>query len=260
MMFFDSELFGKVPSPESIEDLLALVKSHAPNRRNVYFWRGQSDIQWPIHSAAYRRLKITNKEVTEQIMQSYEKSLLEHATHQGYRYDNNRELKDLELLAKLQHHGAATRLLDCSRNLLIGLWFACTSEQEKNGLLFGFHSNFVGGYENELEVRSYADVCNELESYDHPFVWQPPVVSKRIASQSAQFLYSGVTNKPSGSVAISNNIDSYIAINITPSFKKLAFKELAETFDIRHLTLFPDLDGFGYVHSFRFGQFQHNRW
>ena len=37
MMFFDSELFGKVPSPESIEDLLALVKSHAPNRRNVYF-------------------------------------------------------------------------------------------------------------------------------------------------------------------------------------------------------------------------------
>ena len=260
MMFFDSELFGKVPSPESIEDLLALVKSHAPNRRNVYFWRGQSDIQWPIHSAAYRRLKITNKEVTEQIMQSYEKSLLEHATHQGYRYDNNRELKDLELLAKLQHHGAATRLLDCSRNLLIGLWFACTSEQEKNGLLFGFHSDFVGGYENELEIRSYTDVCSELEGYDHPFVWQPPVVSTRIASQSAQFLYSGITDKPSGSVAISSNIGSYIAINITPSFKKLAFKELAETFDIRHLTLFPDLDGFGYVHSFRFGQFQHNRW
>lgn len=258
--FSDSELFGKLPSPESIEDLLLLVKNHALERRNVYFWRGQSDIQWPIHSSAYRRLKITGKEVTEQDMQHYEESLLEHATHQGYRYEGARELTDFELLAKLQHHGAATRLIDCSRNLLVGLWFACISEPHSNGLLFGYHSDFVGGNENKTESRDYLDVCKRLNTHNNSIVWQPPVVSKRIASQNAQFLFSLVVDNPIGSLVINNDPSSYIAINISPAFKRLAVKELEETFDIRHLTLFPDIDGFGYVHSFRFGQFQHHRW
>ena len=260
MVFVDSKIFGKIASPESIEDLLLLVKNHAPNRRNVYFWRGQGSIDWAIHSSAYRRLKLDSDKVTERDMESYEESLLEHATHQGYRYDSGKYLNDFELLAKLQHHGAATRLVDCSRNLLVGLWFACNSEPESNGLLFGYHSDFVGGNENQSESRNYLDICKKLDVHKNCIVWQPPVVSKRIASQSAQFLFSLVAHDPIGSLVINRDLDSYIAINITPSFKKKAIIELSETFDIRYLTLFPDLDGFGYVHSFRFSQFQHNRW
>ena len=260
MVFFDSKLFGKIPSPESIEDLLGLVKDHSPERRNVYFWRGQSSIDWPIHSSAYRRLRLDSDKVTEKDMKNYEKSLLDHATHQGYRYDSGRYLNDFELLAKLQHHGAATRLVDCSRNLLVGLWFACISEPESDGLLFGYHSDFVGGDENKPESRNYLDVCNRMDIHRNCIVWQPPVVSKRIASQNAQFLFSIVVDNPIGSLVISKKPDSYIAINITPSLKKKALVDLSETFDIRHLTLFPDIDGFGHVHSFRFGRFEHNRW
>ena len=104
------------------------------------------------------------------------------------------------------------------------------------------------------------DVCNRMDIHRNCIVWQPPVVSKRIASQNAQFLFSLVVDNPIGSLVISKKPDSYIAINITPSLKKKALVDLSETFDIRHLTLFPDIDGFGHVHSFRFGRFEHNRW
>lgn len=260
MNFVNSKLFGRIPSPESIEELLTLVKRHTPEERNVYFWRGQSNIQWAIHSSAYRRLQRTMSEVTEWQMQYYEKHLLAHATHQGYRYDNNRNLTDLELLAKLQHHGAATRLIDFSRNILVGLWFACSSEPENAGLLFGFHSHFVGGSENRTGVEDYVEVFKDIESSHNPIVWHPPVVSKRIASQSAQFLYSQVDKNSIGSLALGNSLNPYIAINLSSSFKKLALKDLSETFDIHYLTLFPDIDGFGYASSFRFDRYQNERW
>lgn len=260
MNFVDDPLFGKISSPESIEELLLLVKRQTPRRRNVYFWRGQSDIQWPIHSSAYRRLKRTETKITESHMQRYEQHLLQHATHQGYRYVDGRYLTDMELLAKLQHHGAATRLIDFSRNILIGLWFACSAEPEKSGILFGFHSHFVGGGENKIELGDYSEVLEGIENFDHPIVWHPPVVSKRIASQSAQFLYSKVVENNFGSLALGNDADSYVSINISPTFKKQALKGLSEIFDIRYITLFPDIDGFGYSNSFRFKKFENERW
>ena len=36
-----------------------------------------------------------------------------------------RQLSDLEILAELQHFGAATCLIDFSRSALVALWFAC---------------------------------------------------------------------------------------------------------------------------------------
>ncbi|EOC1425195.1 FRG domain-containing protein [Cronobacter dublinensis] len=44
-------------------------------------------------------------------------------------------------MAKLQHHGAATRLMDFPRSLLVALWFACFSEPNETGLLLGIHTN-----------------------------------------------------------------------------------------------------------------------
>lgn len=63
-----------------------------------------------------------------------------------------RKLTDFELLAKLQHHGAATRLIDVSRNMLVALWFTCSSEPEKTGLLFGLAAGVIIGLEGLMEV------------------------------------------------------------------------------------------------------------
>src|SRR5690554_2435001 len=48
------------------------AREHSVDRRNVHLWREQSNIAWPIHSSAYRRLIRTNQVVNESSMQYYE--------------------------------------------------------------------------------------------------------------------------------------------------------------------------------------------
>ncbi|MEG3133068.1 FRG domain-containing protein [Rouxiella sp. T17] len=91
-------------------------------------------------------------------MRDYERELLPIACHQGYGYENGRKLSDFKLLAKLQHHGAATRLIDVSRNMLVALWFECRSKTDQTGILLGWHSNTILGLEGRPEER----VCNEI--------------------------------------------------------------------------------------------------
>jgi hypothetical protein len=46
---------------------------------------------------------------------------------------NKEKLSNLELLLELQHYGAATGLVDFSRDFLIALWFAAHDNKGKNG-------------------------------------------------------------------------------------------------------------------------------
>lgn len=263
MEYKNTTLFGRVPAPQKFSEILDLTSGHANRRRNVYMWRGQEDISWPIHSAAYRRLSgVGGGSVSENLMVNYEKGLLKRAAHQGYTIENGRSLSDFEVLAKLQHHGAATRLVDFSRNILVALWFACKSEFAKDGLLLGIHTDTLGGYEGETEDRSYAEIFGDkvLTRIKNPQTWQPPVVSKRIAAQGAQFLYSLVSTETMGSLSFEKHQDAYIAIALTPEFKKKMLTLLEGTFDIRIMTLFPDLDGFCQSESVLFDRSSNYRW
>jgi hypothetical protein len=53
--------------------------------------------------------------------QDYHETLINDA--KSYHY-HKEKLSDLELLLELQHYGAATGLVDFSRDFLIALWFA----------------------------------------------------------------------------------------------------------------------------------------
>ena len=260
MEYEETELFGEVTLPKTINEIINLISIHAKTKRNLYLWRGQGNIDWRIDSSAYRRLNKNADTITEDEMQSYEKHLLSHATHSGYRFENGRVLSDFELLAKLQHHGAATRLVDCSRNVLVALWFTCASEKNKIGLLFGIHSDSLGGMENKTEDRTCNEIFEHLAEYNHPQVWHPPVVTTRIAAQNAQFLYSKVSTNEMGSLSIDPDPETFIAIGILPELKSKLLEELSNTFDIRYLTLFPDIDGFGYANSVHFYKFESERW
>ena len=57
MKVFASKIYGDIPEPSSFEELIELTLDPAP--AEYWFarmWRGQADIDWPLHSTAYRRL------------------------------------------------------------------------------------------------------------------------------------------------------------------------------------------------------------
>nr|WP_241737573.1 FRG domain-containing protein [Neptunicella marina] len=219
-------------------------------------WRGQGDINWPVHSSGYRRC-IPNSDLE---LASYEKRLLDEATHQGYRFVNGRELPDFELLARLQHHGAATRLVDASRNALVALWFCCNSEPNKTGALIGIHTHHLCGYEGQLEIRPYREIIEDLKENENLYTWEPPAVTKRIASQNSQFLYSKVIHEKTGNLVLPKEEDVTIVISIRPKLKEECLTILQEAFDIRQLTLFPDIDGFCASNSVNKAKYYNNRW
>jgi hypothetical protein len=248
MKFFNSEIFGEMYQPDNFLELMEIVTSLSKmSGNNLMLWRGQGDIEWPIHSGAYRRLFNSRKydwDPLEAFMISYEEDLLKQARHRGYGVNDGIQLGDVELLAKLQHHGAATRLVDFSKNVLVALWFCVDSLPNKQGHLLGVHNFKLGGIEGVLEFHNYNEMVYDLEEYNHPVFIESPVVSKRIAAQHGGFLISCVTDEKTGSLKLPTDSGATMRIAISPELKAETRKILIQHFDIRNETLFPDLDGF----------------
>lgn len=121
-------------------------------------------------------------------------------------------LTDFDILAKMQHYGLPTRLLDFSINPLVALYFACESKMSKNGRVL-CHNTFL---QNDSEVyiseictaairkkfdeNCFVDeyLCNEkltLQNYlartylyGETTVVQPKYWNQRIANQSGVFM------------------------------------------------------------------------
>ena len=109
----------------------------------AYAFRGQADAAWKVESAAFRRLEESGGGTPDkkQIITYLQRDILEPARMNGYGSQNGQRLSDLELLAELQHHGAATCLIDFTREFLIAMWFACQihkdeSDKETDGKIF----------------------------------------------------------------------------------------------------------------------------
>jgi len=243
--------YGKLKQPANFNDLMAdVISPSGKYNQRVWMWRGQSNINWPTDSSAYRRLNIsTNYQQKDKnkALISYEKNLLEQATHKGFRHENGRILTDFELLTKLQHHGAATRLVDFTRSFLIGLWFACNGNVKLAGLLISFDTNFIGGYEKEPEIRPYKEIVEELED-EYPTTWEPTAVSQRVAVQHSQFIYSRVSNDKKGSLIFPEK-GAYRLYKIPSKLKMECLAILRDVFDIDKVIMFPDLDGFAQSNS-----------
>lgn len=265
MKKYTSKIYGEINSPDSFKELLELLlqpdtDSYVP----VMYWRGQSNIDWTIDSSSYRRLLNTKfykgRKLEETDFIEYETSLLEQATHKGHRFQDGRKLTDFELLAKLQHHGSATRFVDFSRNLLVGLWFCVAGNLDKYGLLLGVHTSYIHGHENTLANDKYSDLIKKLKGNNSPTTWEPPVVSSRMAAQHAQFLFSEYSDNIYGSLKLPEKDESKLFVAISPQLKKESKIILESTFDLRTLTLFPDIDGFGMSNSHSVSRWDMDRW
>ena len=117
-------------------------------------YRGLADSGWEVSASIYGRLKENGiKTVHYGIFREMTKRLLARARAEGHDIENHRKLSDLELLAKLQHHTAATCLIDFTSNPLVALWFSCQAPMGKSGKVIAFDG-------------SNTDLCREIQAKD----------------------------------------------------------------------------------------------
>ena len=118
-------------SIKSVEEFHAWTKLL---KGGLLVYRGMADADWEVSASAYRRIESSSEAPPPPpVFQNYMKQLLGNAGLRGFRERQGRSYSDLELLAELQHNGAATCLIDFTTNALVALWFACGGNSKRDG-------------------------------------------------------------------------------------------------------------------------------
>ncbi len=228
----------------------------------TYAYRGQANAGWPLKSAAYRRFENNSEEEpTRDDFIEYHEEILESARMDGHGVVDGRDLRDLELLAKLQHLRTATCLIDFSRNFLVALWFACLPHKGKdgtytNGKVFVVNTNdpvtFLSLEQQDLKKNIQKVLTFKTREQDESSTgrnetsmrkplywhWSPHGLNERILKQDSLFIF--------GPPKIEDTLLQ--SIKIRQEDKTSLLQEL-ETLGITRRSLFKDLSGYAESHG-----------
>ncbi len=117
----------------SLEEFTERISNETQNKKGGFLYRGQCNAEWKVESGAYRRLENKKQEnvPTQNKILNYIEDIINKAKQ--YPQDIKTEASDLQILGKLQHHHAATNLIDFTTNALVALYFACEEHKDKTG-------------------------------------------------------------------------------------------------------------------------------
>lgn len=197
---------------ESEEENNRRTKANSKTESDAWFFRGQKDTRFAFTSTLYRRLldansdKLSNKRPKdhENPMLEAELRLLSNARKLGI----GRGLTALETLTLLQHHGSPTRLIDITSDWKVALFFACESDNDRDGRMFlikintGRWSEFPKD-ESAAERRAHPIWQNYPDKFHYKRLWRNdwlsgtwpillPFSDPRMISQRGFFLVGGV--------------------------------------------------------------------
>lgn len=201
----------------------------------LLLYRGLANSDWEVESSAYRRIKESQGASPPPIVfQNYIAQLLESAGLQGFRERQDRRLSDLELMAELQHYGAATCLIDFTTNALIALWFACEEKSDRAGKVVALATDDPEkfseiGYE-DLNHKTIKEFLNMGKLWK----WSPSSLNNRIVAQQSVFVFG------------EGNIGEkyYEEIEIDAGSKQSIKEALEKLYGIKEQQLFNDFAGF----------------
>ena len=198
-------------------------------------YRGLGDSTWKVEeSAAYRRVKNSRKgDALDLAVHEYINRLLSEASSAGFRDTEGKKLSDLELLAKLQHHGAATCLIDFTANALIALWFACREKPYESGKVVAMET----GNPEHFSIIEYQDLLDKRigEFLEENKLWKykPSNLDSRFIAQQSVFVFGQWTVE-----------ERFHEVIIDKNRKQKIRAELKKKFAITEEYLFGDFAGF----------------
>ena len=156
-----------------------------------WLWRGQANATYNLEPAVHTRIgrhaMLDDTHVCE-----FTSDLITAARTAKLDRHEGTHLPDMALLALLQHHGAATPLLDVTLDPIVGLYMAVVSprnmEDGKDGALFAIRrpSKSI----DDFDSRSFTDIYGSQA--DHVALYSAPDVSERLRIQRGHFLLGTV--------------------------------------------------------------------
>ena len=221
---------------EFTDEIEKLDKAH------TYVYRGLSNKNWANEPSINRRLLDCDKGNLIKILEATKK-LIEDFRHENFDLETDQTINDLEILAHLQHYGAATCLIDYTYDPNIALCFS-TDEKEK------FHTGLPDAKVSIVRIdEKFQSVNSEMlkenidfffnnMTCDNPiYYWKPkiPFVNMRIKNQDSVFLF--------GSSHIVSTKD------IIPAQYHAQIRESLESINITKQSLLNEIFTFAERHS-----------
>jgi len=157
-----------------------------------WLWRGQANSAYRIEPALHTRVR-ANAVLDDDNVLEYTSGLLRAARRAALDSHEGTQLPDMALLGLLQHHGAATPLIDVSLDPLVGLYMATvspnTEDDKRDGALFALRrpSERV----SDFDSRSFAEIYESIGN--HVVMYSAPDVSERLRIQRGHFLLGPVS-------------------------------------------------------------------
>lgn len=230
---------------ESVKSLSEFIKWADQFKDGQYLFRGVSDVCYPIEASTYRRISLREDRTSHNLLQT-NLELIADARLLMQDRKSGRRLTDLELLAELQHLGAATCLIDFTRSALVALWFACresSSGKEKNGKVFILRSDGVEPLKtvDHGTIEKNLDYFFQLgEDLRYPlYQWHPSFQNNRIIAQQSVFVFGGPP------------IPEEAQCEVVGCSKQEIRRDLYKLSGITEVSLFPDFEGMAraYAHD-----------
>jgi hypothetical protein len=226
-----------------VKTLNSFIKWAAQFDDGQYLFRGVSKNSYEIEASAYRRLPEAQRNNPARLLR-INQDLIEKARLLGHDQKNGQRLSDLELLAELQHFGAATCLIDFTRNALVALWMACqqSTSGATNGKVFAVRSDDSARFETITPKLVTAEDIDyffkEDEQRGYPlYQWQPKYQNNRIIAQQSVFIFGGA------------QVETEAHCIILKSGKEDILTSLDKVSGITEGGIYPDFDGFASLHA-----------
>ena len=223
----------------TLSEFMEWTQQFAPGE---YLFRGISNEKYEIEASAYRRLKTEADRNPEKFLE-INKELIKDARLRGHAQKGGRDLKDLEILAELQHFRAATCMIDFTYSAQTALWFACgqDSDNPSNGKVIAVRNKpprFKEITPDLLEKPiDYFFQDSDESQPKQLYQWQPWQLNNRIGAQQSIFLFGDFKIDPD---------EKCIIIGDGKQDIRTALQQGA---NITEAILFPDFDGFARLRS-----------
>ena len=233
-----------------VKTLIEFMEWAAQFRGGQYLFRGVSSETYQIKASGYRRLPQLGRSNPNRLLE-ITKRLIEDARRLGHDQRNGQQLSDLELIAELQHFGAATCLIDFSRSALVALWFACqesSAEERVNGKVYAVRGDDPVRFKTinpELTQQNidYFFKPDEDNKY-RQFQWEPKLQNNRIIAQHSVFVFGPLKIEAGAECLIMEDSKRKAISN-----KQKILESLNQISDITEASMFPDFDGFARLHA-----------